>query len=207
MRGMIRIVLVAVCSSLITAAATPAAGPAIGEWNLAVYAGQYSPGPDEIDDELTYGLRLGMMATENWGVAMSLGVMSIDSDFKSDDIRGEIDGDFTFVDVDALYAIGGPDRRLHLVVGAGVGWAFASVDGTVRTRLPALRDVKERDAEFTFRGADADSFTANVVLGPAYSFSDKFSIRLQNRWRWFEQRDDDEIDRELTLAAIFAFGG
>ena len=51
-----------------------------------------------------------------------------------------------------------------------------------------------------------DSFTMNVGIGPVFK-AGKVNIRVMNRWRYFEDRDDDEIDSELTIAILFPLGG
>ena len=35
----------------------------------------------------------------------------------------------------------------------------------------------------------------------------KVNIRILNRWRYFDERDDDEIDSELTIGVLVPLGG
>lgn len=51
-----------------------------------------------------------------------------------------------------------------------------------------------------------DSFTVNVGIGPVFKVG-KVNIRILNRWRYFDERDDDEIDSELSIGVLFPLGG
>ena len=93
----------------------------------------------------------------------------------------QVDADITLLDVNVGYAFR-PDKRLSLVVTGGIGSAFIS------------------------NGGFDDSFTLNVGFGPAIGITDRLFVRLLNRFRWYENRTDDEIDREITLGIAYRLG-
>ncbi len=75
-----------------------------------------------------------------------------------------------------------PEKRLSLVVTGGMGAAF-------------YKDL-----------AVDDSFTMNIGIGPAIGINDRLMIRILNRYRWHEDRNDDNIDQEITLGLVVKLG-
>ena len=75
-----------------------------------------------------------------------------------------------------------PQRILSLVFTAGVGYA-------------AYSDL-----------ALDDSYTMNAGFGPAIGITDRVTARALTRFRWFENRNDDYIDTEITLGVVFKLG-
>ena len=53
---------------------------------------------------------------------------------------------------------------------------------------------------------DFDTFTVHAGGGVKIDISDLVYIRPGARFRWFEEREDDEIDQEITLAVGFQWG-
>lgn len=86
-------------------------------------------------------------------------------------------GEHTLLDANFGYFFR-PGKRLSLALTGGVGHAFVSDLG---------------------RG---DSFTMNVGFGPAIGLNDRLMIRVLNRFRWFENRDDDNVDQEITIGLL-----
>ncbi len=93
----------------------------------------------------------------------------------------KVDADVTLLDVNVGYAFR-PDKRFSFVVTGGIGSAFIS------------------DGPFD------DSFTLNVGFGPAIGITDRLFVRLLNRFRWYENRVDNETDREITLGIAYRLG-
>jgi hypothetical protein len=176
------------------------AGPAAdasdeGKWFGGVYGGNYSPGPDDVDDEGTFGIRVGFVLTPHVSISGSLGVVEAESDFNQTLFTGNVDGDFTFLDFNAFY-IFRPESRFHFTVGGGLGGAFASFDGR----------VTGPGATLIFDDYTDESFTLNAGIGPVFRINDRWFLRLLNRYRWFEKREDDEVDQEITLGVGYVFG-
>jgi OOP family OmpA-OmpF porin len=44
-------------------------------------------------------------------------------------------------------------------------------------------------------------------LGPIIKLGERANLRLLTRLRWFDERKDDEMDREITLGLMFPIGG
>ena len=90
-------------------------------------------------------------------------------------------GEQTLLDANIGYTFR-PDKRLSLVVTGGVGYAFYS-------------DI----------GEDG-SFSMNVGFGPAITINDRLIIRVLNRFRWLENRNNDNVDQEITLGLVVKLG-
>jgi opacity protein-like surface antigen len=184
-------------AALALAGTVSADGVEPGQWSLGVYGGWYQPEPSLVDDDFTYGLRLGYMIDEHWAVSGSLGFMNLSGDELEIDERLDADIDLTFLDFDVFYAFN-PQSRFVFTVGGGFGWSF--VDG----------DIKAYDDEGVFLGsasAQDDGLTFNLALGPVIKLTDNMVLRLMTRFRYFDERDDDEIDREFTAALVWGLGG
>jgi hypothetical protein len=188
------------CMALALAALSPAAhaaAPKEGKWAIGFYAGTYKPESDDLEDQDTFGVRLGYMFTKHVSFGGSLGLISTESDISGTGVSGEVDIDFTLLDFDFVYAFR-PDKRFSIALGGGPGWAFASADGEVTTPLGTV----------SFEGADDDSFTMNAIVGGAIGLGKtrKFFLRPATRFRWFEKREEDDIDQEFTVMFGWALG-
>ena len=53
---------------------------------------------------------------------------------------------------------------------------------------------------------EGDSFIMNVGMGPAIRLNDRLIIRILNRFRYFENRDDDNVDQEITVGLVVKLG-
>lgn len=90
-------------------------------------------------------------------------------------------GDQTLIEANFGYTFR-PDKRLSMIVTGGMGHAF--VHGTGKS----------------------DSFIMNVGMGPAIRLNDRLIIRILNRFRYFENRDDDNVDQEITVGLVVKLG-
>ncbi|MDH3452978.1 MAG: outer membrane beta-barrel protein [Gammaproteobacteria bacterium] len=154
-----------------------------------VYGGSYSPGPDALDDETVVGFRFGGMLSERVAVIGSLGLVEFDDTATDGAVSVDWDADVTLLDVTVAYVFR-PASRFAVAVGGGIGGAFTSFDGELQT--PNLRG--------RFEDIDEDSLTLNAVVGPVINLSSSVYLKPMFRARWFEVREDDEIDTETTLA-------
>ena len=82
--------------------------------------------------------------------------------------------------------------------------------GRLKTGTPARLDKDSIDPDFGVCQGNRcdvdDSFTLNAGIGPVFKVG-KVNIRILNRWRYFDERDDDEIDSELTIGVLVPLGG
>ena len=182
---------VGVILSLLAGTAFAQVSPGAGTWMIGGYAGLYQPEPGILDDSGTGGVRLGRLMTDRLALVGSLGVTKPDVD----DNIFDGDLDVTLLDFNANYLFGGSGWFGFALTG-GIGYAW--VDANVNI-----------DPDFGVCDSDCDpddSFTVNVGIGPVFKVG-KVNIRVMNRWRYFEERDDDEIDSELTIAILFPLGG
>ena len=90
-------------------------------------------------------------------------------------------GDQTPIEANLGYTFR-PDKRLSMILTGGMGHAFVD-------------DIGE-----------SDSFIMNVGIGPAIRLNDRLVIRILNRFRWFENRDDDNVDQEISVGLVVKLG-
>ena len=177
--------------SLLAGTAFAQVSPGAGTWMIGGYAGLYQQESGILDDSGTGGVRLGRLMTDKLALVGSLGVTKPDVD----DNIFDGDLDVTLFDLNASYLFGGSGWFGFALTG-GIGYAW--IDANVRI-----------DPGFGVCDSDCDpddSFTMNVGIGPVFKVG-KVNIRVMNRWRYFDERDDDEIDSELTIAILFPLGG
>ena len=165
--------------------------------NFEVFVGSYSPGPDELDSEPTYGIRYGFDFTEKMGLQFELSQTGADDDFTSGMVTGSFDLDVTFLDVSFVRYFK-TDGRISPTVYGGIGGAFHSLDLIVSGPLVAG----------SFQNIEDDTLTAHIGFGARIQLGESRAyLRPAGRIRWFEQREDDEIDTYFSLAIGWIIGG
>ena len=167
-------------------------------WIIYIYGGLYKPGPDNIlDDEPAFGARVFHTFTETAGIMGTLGRTSFDETITSGPFMGTmIDLDLTLVDASFVYSFM-PKRRFSPSVFGGVGGAFGSASGTIMGPMSGI----------IFSDLDDSSLTINAGIGTTAQFTDRFFMRLQSMWRFFENRENDETDQETSLNFGWRLGG
>ena len=65
--------------------------------------------------------------------------------------------------------------------------------------LRAVPEIADYDA------FDRDTFTVNAALGLDFKLGGTAYVRPEARGKWYEVRDDNGIDLEVTLAIGFEF--
>jgi hypothetical protein len=175
-----------------------AVSPAASQtYSFEIYVGNYDPDPDILGDDTTFGLRLGYWFNKKVTLQGSLGFFEVDEVFSDGETGAAIDADIRLVDVSLGYLFRSDKKRFRPLVVGGIGGSFASIDATVTSpNLIALVDDLDRD-----------SLTLHVGFSPAFRINERFYIRPSGRFRWYENRADDEIDQELSLNFGWIFGG
>ena len=176
------------------AVATPATASMYPDtWEKELFFGVYEPDPKLFDPVGTVGMRVHYVATSQLSVGGELGFINrtkIEFDVADTDSTALLEYDAVFLDASLRWS---PVRVQRWVFSAfaGPGWSFVSA--RVRT------SVGDRPGEVV-SGLESDSF--NVIGGASvkWYFGQGFFVRLAGRYRWFEARDGEDLDRELTLA-------
>jgi len=181
---------------LVTVPATFGAMPEKGDWSFGFYAGNYALGADDVfDDQGTFGLRAGRMMTNRWGIGASIGAVSPDEKpFSDPTLSGELDAKFLLVDVNVMVAFRAK-KRVNMFLGGGLGGAIVSTDG----------QVTGTGGTVFFEDLTKDSLTAHVGTGMIIALSKKVFLRPMVKYRWFEAREAEEIDQEVSLGVGFRF--
>lgn len=152
-------------------------GRAVAQGSFELYLGSYFPEGEEVDEDLTYGIRAGSRFSDRFGLQGTLGRYETEIDF--------IDLETTFADLSLVWFTN-PGHRAEFSIYGGPGWAF----------LKAEADSLE--------ASDGDSLTAHFGAGLNIPLSDRFFLRPEVRARWFEE-GGNEIDVEATLACGIKF--
>lgn len=174
--------LVAVCALCGATVAFAAEGVfQRGTWAVVAFGGIDKPKPHGVHNEVIYGIRAGKALTERAMAGVSLGHSNYGSGEQT-----ALDADFGyhFPLSKRMYFLG-PDAimdRISIAFVGGFGYA-------------ALKDV----------GSDG-SFTLNVGLGPAFVINDRLMLRILNRFRWFQDRNRDNVDQEVTMGLVVKLG-
>ncbi len=189
--------VVALATAVLLATAAPTAHAGLGEdvMFFEVYGGIYNPELNVLDSSATYGLRLGSTFGTRLAVSGTLGYFETDGQISAPAATGPIELNAWLADATMAYLFMPDSRVATLAVGGGVGWAFADLDGELTT--DQLR--------ITFKNFEQNSFTLNLVGVAAFRLSQRLYVKPAFRWRWYEARDDNELDLEYTLALGFLF--
>lgn len=154
-----------------------------------IYGGNYSPEPDLFDDESTFGLRFGFMMTERVVFIGSVGLVELEGTATDGMTSAKLESDIVLLDFTFGYVFKA-GNRFAIALGGGFGGAFNEFKGQLQTPTLMVR----------FDSLSDESFTLNVVVGPVISLSPKVYLKPLFRARWYEAREDDEVDIESTLA-------
>ena len=152
--------------------------PAAAEGSFEVYAGLYYPDDGILDEDLTYGIRLGHRFSDHLGLEATLGRYETEVSF--------VDVEAIFVDLSLVYCTN-PGASAELLIFGGPGWAFLEADAG-------------------FMQATDDSLTAHLGTGLKIALGATTYLRPDVRGRWYEE-GGDEIDFEVSLGLGFRFGG
>jgi hypothetical protein len=162
-----------------------------GSWAYGFYAGAYLPDPSELDSGATGGARIGYLASDHVALSASAGYTDLDGSVGSG--ASKIKGTWKayLLDLNVWYILF-PEKRFSFTIGAGPGYAWNDL---------SLNNNASNNVSTGHQGDD--SLTFNVALGPVIKINDRINLRLMTRFRYFDERDNDETDREITLGIAF----
>ena len=155
-----------------------------GQKVFELYAGYYVPGIDDLDNDLTGGLRFGSRPTEQFGWNISAGYLDLKQNNTQvlNDVIGSANG--YFVDASAIWYIMGSDFGLF----GGIGWG--SVDVDLRNTTTDVSD---------------DAFTYNYGVHYVWNFGEKYMVKPEVKWRKWDGDTYEKTDEEYTLAFGWRF--
>jgi Opacity protein and related surface antigens len=145
----------------------------------------------ELDDDVTYGIRLAYNFSDTWGIELSVGetptsIVRLEGD--------HIDLDLTTFDLDAVWHLDTGSSLVPYLV-AGAGYSLADLDhqieGTAHGNAVSIDD--------------ASGFTANAGVGVSWFASEHFLVRLEARYRYMDKvldRFDDSLNTVETTLGI-----
>lgn len=184
MRRMTGLALVMVSLAALFAFAPAASAQEKGEQNFDLYAGYYIPGIDDLDNDITYGLRYGSRPSDKFGWDISVGYFDLNQNNQRPFGRVISNADAYFVDLDGIWYVNGSDFGVR----GGIGFANVSVD-----------------VQGDRKGQSDDAFTYNVGLLYAFNFGDHYVVRPQALLRKFEGDTYEKTDEEYTISFGWRF--
>jgi hypothetical protein len=161
------------------------------QYQLELFGGYYDPKPDVMDEGNLAGLRFGRMTQEMFRFDVTVGYFEGDLLTEEGDDR-DLTYESFFVNFDETLLLN-PDGSVHPTVVVGVGWAWAKLVGHGSGGLGS-----------GFEKLDEGTLSVNAGLGLEVELGSRASLRPVVRARWFEARDQDEVDLEATLGIAFS---
>ena len=155
-----------------------------GQRAFEIYSGLYVPGIDDLDNDLTFGLRYASRPTEQFGWTLSAGYLDLKQNNTQplDAVIGSADG--YFVDANAVWYIAGSDFGLF----GGIGFGTVNID---------LRN--------TTRDESDDAFTYNYGVHYAWNFGEKYLLKPEIKWRKWDGDTYEKTDEEYTVSFGWRF--
>lgn len=154
-------------------------------WNAEILAGYFFP--EELDEDLTFGARLGYRTAYDWGWMLAVSWFDVAD---SQGFRGRrVDADLVHVDFSAVYFPGGNQR---FSIFFGPGWVTGNVD------VPR-----------TTRDFSDDAFTVHAGMGYEFDVTRIFYIKPDVRLRYYELEGwgaDGGRETQITYEAAVALG-
>jgi len=183
MRRLTGLALVTLALLAVFAAAPAAQAQEAGEQAFEIYGGYYVPGIDDLDNDITYGIRYGSRPNDQFGWRIGAGYFDLNQN--NTDLSLFIgSADAWLIDLDGIWYIGGSDFGLF----ASVGWATVNIDISGSTR-------DESDDAFQYGGGALYHF----------NFGDRYVVTPQVRLRRFEGDIYEKTDEEYTLSFGWRF--
>lgn len=171
-------------AALAVASTPPAAAQEAGENVFEIYGAYYVPGIDDLDNDISPGIRFGGRPADQWGWSFELGYLDLNQNNTEplDGIIGNANG--FFFDGDIIWYIAGSDFGLF----GGVGWATVDVD-----IVGSTTDISD------------DAFTINYGLHYAWNFGERYLLKPEIRWRQFQGDTYEKTDEEYSLSFGWRF--
>lgn len=149
-----------------------------------VYGGYYDPGFDELDNDITLGLRYGRRFNDSFGWEIGAGFFDLNGDANRP-LAGTVgDADAFLGDLSAIWFVAGSNFGLL----GGVGFASVNVD---------LEGTTEDESD--------DAFTYHFGAFYQWDIGDKFFLKPEVRVRKFEGDTYEKSDTEYDLGVGWRF--
>jgi hypothetical protein len=172
-------VALAVCICLLGGAT-----PARAESSFELYTGLYVPGIDDLDNDMTFGLRYGQRPNPQWGWNLEAGYLDLNQN-NTRPLDGAIgDANGYFVDGNVIWYPGG----YGFGVFAGIGFGTVDIDITGTTA-----------------DASDDAFTYNYGTHYVWNIGTKYLVKPEVRWRKWDGDTYEKTDEEYTLSFGWRF--
>ncbi len=170
--------------AIIALIASLAPAQAQGYRSFEIYGGYYDPGFDELDNDITLGVRYGSRFNPNFGIGLQGGFFDLNGD--ADRPLAGLVGDASgyFVDLSGIWFVLGSNFGLF----GGIGFATVDVDVTGTTT-----DVSD------------DAFTYHFGGNYEWDLGTSFYLKPEIRVRKFEGDTYEKSDTEYTLGLGWKF--
>jgi Outer membrane protein beta-barrel domain len=185
--------------ALVVLAALAVGTPALadiqpGKKVVEVWVEDYTPGASQLDSDLAYGIRFAVNANERITYAGEFGYVSLSGEFSDGITTTQVDYSSWFSDfvTDINFA---SKSKVVPAIFLGLGWAGENADAKSTGNLFTVSVEDAYQSGFTLQAGAA----LKIQMGKS------FELRPGVRWRWFEARDQDDIDTEFLLGFGYRF--
>lgn len=183
---------------LLLAAAAPAARAAVlaNSGNFEVFAGTTFPGPELLDEDLLFGIRLGFNASSRTSLELLLAFQETDSSLAGPELAGAPGAlEYKALVLDLSFARHLlPRKRATPLLLAGAGWVDVTTD-----REPEPTPGADLD------GLEEDSISVHAAAGVRVALTKGTYLRAEWRARWLQARGHDPLDSEITVGFGYYF--
>ena len=153
------------------------------------WVGYFSPGPDSIDGDLSYGLRGGYNISRRYTIGGELSWAGTEGFFM--DTLSTVEFDYDVINVDFITDINFAGKRSSsYAITLGVGRTFVSTSGT----------FTDPDIVRVFNNLREDSWAMLIGAAAKIQVGAAFYFRPAVRWRYVFERDNEQVDAEYLLA-------
>src|SRR5262245_37833240 len=153
-----------------------------------IWVGYYSPDPEGMDSDISFGLRGLQHAPNGLGFGFEVGYISSSGEVTSGAQTGNLDWDSIFIDGVFELPIGHGKKVIPAFV-FGTGIAFSSADASLDGRVGSV----------SVDDLDTTGLTLQAGFGVKFLLGKVFYLRPAARVRWFEARGNDDIDQEYLI--------
>lgn len=166
-----------------------------GQWHLEFYGGLYDP-KGAFDEDAVYGIRFGRQVGERVFLEGNIGYW--ESDAQIDSSRGRVRVDIeTLVFDGSVGAIFRTQTRVNPILYGGAGFHTGEVDNTV-IRVTGIEAP-------SFPDTPDEGLTLHVGTGLKFQLDRRVYLRVETLLRWYQEREGDDIDKEVTFGLGLKF--
>jgi len=190
----ITVLTVGTCWTSAKAAITP------DSYEIEVYAGAYKPDPADLDNNVSYGLRIGYNFAEHMSIRGVLSRFDTDGKFTTfhgefGQVTGTVNYRSTIIEF-PLVIRPHPEKAWLMDLFFGPGFSFVSYS----------QQASDERFDYDSGKLEASGFTVLAGIGVQREFLGRLFLHLVGQSHWYAARERDRLDLEATLGLGLTLG-